>query len=356
MNTHEFFDTRCLHLISRWLKDKSGNVAMMFGLSIVPIMIAMGVGIDLSHQSRVQQKLAGTVDAIALASAHSHKDTQNRMDVGQKFLDANLSGDYGPGVQVGSLNVDFDDAAEIVTVSMDVQVPTLMMGIAGIHHLNITTNSKVSYEGHIAEPVSLGLVLDVSGSMRWNGKINTLKTAATRLLDKLAAADPDDVYVRTGLVSYSTGLRDVRTMNWGSDHTRPVVQALFASGGTASTPGVSAVGGWLQGNNEQAHHEQQEVHEGEEFELHRFMIFMTDGDNNRRTDDRITKNHCDRLKRDGIEIFSVAFEAPSRGRDLLEHCASSDAHYFDAQDSAEFLAAFDEIGDRIESALLRIVE
>ena len=86
------------------------------------------------------------------------------------------------------------------------------------------------------------------------------------------------------------------------------------------------------------------------------MIFMTDGDNNRRSDDTVTKQHCDRIKNDGIEIYAVAFQAPRRGRDLLRYCASSENHYFDADDSQEFLAAFDEIGDRIESALLRIVE
>ena len=65
---------------------------------------------------------------------------------------------------------------------------------------------------------------------------------------------------------------------------------------------------------------------------------------------------CDSIKADGIEIFSVAFEAPYRGRQLLSYCASTEDHYFDAGDSEEFLLAFEEIGDRIESALLRIVE
>lgn len=347
---------RCAVCLRRWVGDTSGNVAMMFGLCILPLMIAIGAGIDLSNQSRVQQKLAGTVDAIALASAREYRDTANRESISQQFLEANLEGDYGPGVEITGLNVDFDDDAEAVTVTLTARLPTLMLGVAGIDTLDLTARSMVSYEGHVAAPVSLGLVLDVSGSMAWNGKIDTLKDASTHLLDKLAAADPDGVYVRTGLVTYNTGLRDVETMDWGIDHTRPLIQTLYAQGGTASTPGVSAVGGWLQGNNEQAHHQQQEVHDGEEFELHRFMIFMTDGDNNRRSDDVVTRNHCDRLKDDGIEIFAVAFDAPWRGRELLEYCASSEEHYFDAQDSQEFLSAFEEIGDRIEAAFLRIME
>ena len=347
---------RCAVCLRRWVGDRSGNVAMMFGLCIAPLMIAIGAGIDLSNQSRVQQKLAGTVDAIALASAREYRDREHRDEIAQRFLDANMTDDYGPGVQVTSLDVNFDDDADEVTVSMQATMPTLMLGVAGIDSVNLSARSKVSYEGHVSEPVSIAMVLDVSGSMSWNGKIYTLRNAATHLLDQLAAADPDDVYVRTGLVTYYSSIRNIVGMDWGIDHTRSVVQGLWANGGTRSTSAVDLAGEWLMGDEELAEHEDQNVHEGEEFDLHRFVIFMTDGDNNYTSDDAATRALCDEIKEDGIEIFTVAFEAPWRGRQLLNYCASSEEHYFDAQDSQEFLAAFTEIAERIESAFLRILE
>ncbi len=344
-----------VNLASRWTSDVRGNVAMMFGITLLPIMLAVGVAIDYGQGAAVQQKLAGTVDSIALAAARSHDDDQLRQTIGQKFLDANMDM-YGPGVVIQSLIVEFDDETKTVTVRVVAEVPTHLMSIAGIDSQIISSESTVSYEGHVSEPVSLALVLDVSGSMGWNNKIGTLRTAATHLLDKLRTADPDAIYVRTGLVTYSNRIRHTETMDWGIDQTRPVVQSLSANGGTASTAAVSAAGGWLRGNSENAQHAHQAVHEGEEFELHRFMIFMTDGDNNNRSDDRGTERQCDQIKADGVEIFTVAFEAPRRGRDLLEYCATSEDHYFDADNSADFLAAFEEIGDRIESAFLRIVQ
>jgi uncharacterized protein YegL len=318
-------------------------------------MVAVGIAVDLSQGVAVEQKLAGTSDSIALAAARVYRDRENRERVGQTFLDGNMD-NYGNGLIIKHLRVEFDDVAKIVTVTITAEVPTHLMSLVGIDNQTITTQSRVSYGGHIAEPVSLALVLDVSGSMRWSNKIGTLRTAAVHLLDQLKAADPDQTYVRTGLVTYSTGIRQSRTMDWGIDHTRPVVRALEANGGTASTAAVSTGGGWLRGNSERARHQQQPVHEGEEFELHRFMIFMTDGDNNRSSDDDATERHCDTIKADGVEIFSVAFEAPSRGRRLLQHCATSEEHYFDARDSREFLAAFEAITERIESSLVRIVE
>jgi Flp pilus assembly protein TadG len=329
---------------------------MVFGITAVPMMVALGMAVDMGNASRTQQKLSGMVDAMALASAKQHWDAANRESVAQKFLDANLTDGYGPNLSITNVSVSFDDGARRVSVSVTADVPTLMMGIAGVDKITTGVESTVSYEVHASEPVSVGLVLDVSGSMRWNSKIGTLRLAATSLLDRLKLADPDDVYVRTGLVSYYSYIRHSVSMDWGIDHTRSVVQGLYASGGTASTAAVDRVGDWLADPVEQSEHESQSVHEGTEFELHKFMIFMTDGDNNYNADDDATEALCDTFKDEGIEIFSVAFNAPYGGRQLLEYCASSEEHYFDAQDSAEFLLAFELIGERIQQSLLRIVE
>ncbi|MGI9413365.1 MAG: vWA domain-containing protein [Hyphomicrobiales bacterium] len=338
------------------LRDRSGHVAMIFGVAALPLFITVGVAVDMSQQSRVHLKLAGTSDAIALAAARSYKDHDTRDTIGDKFLDVNLEDEYGPGVTVRSLNVDFDDEARLVTVNLVADIPTIMMGIVGVNKTTANLRSMVTYEGHVSEPVSLGLVLDVSGSMNTNDKIGTLRTAARRLLLKLKRADPDKVYVRSGLTTYSSSIQQTVSMRWGVNRARRVIRDLTAGGGTQSTEAVERVGNWLMGDTEHDHHATQEVHEGEEFNLHRFMIFMTDGDNNYSSDDVETKALCDTYKADGIEIYTVAFEAPAGGRALLEYCATDESHYFDAADEDEFLLAFDEIGDRIETALLRIVE
>lgn len=329
---------------------------MLFGLALLPLLIAIGVALDMTQKTRLEQKMAGTADAIALAAARAHDDLDNRNNIGQVFLNANVDEGYGPNVSITSYSVEFDDVEKLVHVNLSAEIPTILMSITGVDKLVTTTSSTVSYTSQVSEPVSLALVLDVSGSMCWNDKIVTLRTAAARLLGQLDQADREDIYVRTGLVTYSSGLQDTVNMDWGVSRTRPVVQSLPCNGGTASTPAVSAAGGWLRGNREYSRHESQPIHDGEDFELHRFMIFMTDGDNNRSSDDRTTKRQCDSIKAAGVEIFSVAFEAPSRGRDLLEYCASDDDHYFDAGDSDEFLLAFDEIAERIETALVRIVK
>ena len=83
---------------------------------------------------------------------------------------------------------------------------------------------------------------------------------------------------------------------------------------------------------------------------------MTDGDNNRPEWDVSSQQVCDRMKADNIEVFTVAFAAPSKGRALLEYCASEDKddYFFDASNAAAFKEAFREIGKEIVERSVRI--
>ena len=339
----------------RYGADVSGNAALLFGISLIPLLLAVGVAVDFTMGTAVKQKLAGTADSIALAAARSHRDLKTRDKVGQRFLRGNMAS-YGLGTKIKNLSVEFDDEAEIVTVSLQAEVPTYFMSLAGFNSQTIGAKSKVSYERQITSPVSLSMVLDVSGSMRIKGKIDALRVASRKLLRRLRRADPGRDYVRTGLVAYSNLIVERIDMGWGTDHTRPVVEGLVARGGTASAQAVSIAGQWLVGRREYERHRRQSARNGGDLNLKRFLIFMTDGENTNRAEDHPTRQHCDSFKNAGIEIFAIAFEAPFRGRRLLRYCASSSAHYFDANDSSEFLRAFNKIGEHIETSLIRIVE
>ena len=53
---------------------------------------------------------------------------------------------------------------------------------------------------------------------------------------------------------------------------------------------------------------------------------------------------CSYAKAQGIEVFSIAFAvATPEARKVLEDCASSTQHYFDASDAVTLMAAFSRI-------------
>ena len=60
---------------------------------------------------------------------------------------------------------------------------------------------------------------------------------------------------------------------------------------------------------------------------------------------------CKAAKEQGIVVYTIAFEAPSDGQRVLEKCASSDAHHFDA-DGIEISDAFVSIASSISKLRL----
>ncbi len=54
-------------------------------------------------------------------------------------------------------------------------------------------------------------------------------------------------------------------------------------------------------------------------------------------------NLCDAMKDAGIVIYAIAFDAPLAGERVMHECASSDSHYFAADDGDDLIDAFQEI-------------
>lgn len=63
---------------------------------------------------------------------------------------------------------------------------------------------------------------------------------------------------------------------------------------------------------------------------------------------------CDEAKAGGgIEVFTVAFEAPTNSQTLLEYCASGEGNYFDVE-GTQISQAFNSIA--VQISLLRLTE
>src|ERR1700759_1591476 len=96
--------TACL---GTFFKSDRGNVAMMFALSLIPLMIGAGVGLDFARAMLVRQQMGEALDAAALAVGStpglSQSDAQT---LAQRYFDSNYTVDktaYGtPAVTVPS--------------------------------------------------------------------------------------------------------------------------------------------------------------------------------------------------------------------------------------------------------------
>ena len=58
-----------------FLKDSSGNVAIMYALAALPLFLAAGAAIDMARFNSAQTHLQSSIDAGALAAAGSNLKT-----------------------------------------------------------------------------------------------------------------------------------------------------------------------------------------------------------------------------------------------------------------------------------------
>ena len=181
---------------SKFFRNSDANVAMIFAISIIPVTIAAGAGLDLSRAMIVKSNLTEALDAAALSVASTNGLTQAQMQTqAQNYFNANYKVDANYGVPA---TVSVAVGTQSVTVTTNVPMPTTLMGIAGIHTVTVNASSTVVW-GQTKLWVSL--VLDNTGSMSQSDssgtKIAALQSATHQLLTMLqtASANAGDVQV-----------------------------------------------------------------------------------------------------------------------------------------------------------------
>src|SRR3954464_2967100 len=71
------FLTRIGRAVKSLQGDNAGNVAVMFGIAILPIMAAIGAAVDYSHASSVKTAMQAALDSTALMLS---RDAANKDD------------------------------------------------------------------------------------------------------------------------------------------------------------------------------------------------------------------------------------------------------------------------------------
>jgi len=92
------------------------------------------------------------------------------------------------------------------------------------------------------------------------------------------------------------------------------------------------------------------------------LIVMTDGQNVASSYDEVSASQadanvrtlCDRVKQEGILVYTITFQAPQKADALMQSCATSPAHYFRSPTAADLREAFRTIAGELSA--LRIAE
>jgi Flp pilus assembly protein TadG len=185
-------------LVRRFAAANKGNIAMIYALALLPSLAAVGSAIDLTRGMVVKMRLGEALDAAGLAVAGTVGLSDAEMTAqAQKFFYANY-----PDEELGTVtSLSVAAAGEgRVTVAGTARVETAFMGLFGINYLDVAVNVEVTRESRGLE---VALVLDNTGSMASNGKIQALKTATNELIGILFGNQAMPAHLKMSLVPFS---------------------------------------------------------------------------------------------------------------------------------------------------------
>lgn len=199
---------QCLNrLMVRFGRSREGAVMLLFGILVIPLLVATGLAVDFSRGIKARQHLSHSIDAAALAVG-SWTDLTNEqiIEKAQAYFDANFVSEGGG--TPGPLNINIEDGK--ISISATSTIDTTIMKVAGFNNLEVNAFTEVTLN---EKKIELAMVLDNTGSMSWSGKLAALKSAADTLLEVLIPADGPDVSqdVKIGLVPFAAAV------NIGSD-------------------------------------------------------------------------------------------------------------------------------------------
>ncbi len=373
--------------VSRLMCNRDGNFAMTTAILLPVLFGGAGIAIDLSNMSMQKRQLQDASDSAALAAATALSNGKVSTDAEAQALAkdfvAGQMANFVASADVTALKngttVAITTTTTATSKSYKVNVSagydmtlTPLMKIFGKTSVAIASNSMSSSgTSDVKSALSMTLALDESGSMladtteiqsqssctHYNTsgrsigsykpcyvkKIDALKTAANLLFTQLDTADPDAKYVRTNAIGWSSEVQISSAFVWGTSSTRTkVINKLSGGGGTDSAAPM-----------EKAYEDLTTTDYNSETQVHsragnnkvtKYIVLMTDGDNNAASSNTDTLKTCTDAKDAGIKIYSVAFMAPTGGQTLLRNCASGNGYYYQAESMADLLTAFKAIG------------
>ncbi|HPD92956.1 MAG TPA: VWA domain-containing protein [Pararhodobacter sp.] len=400
--------------IGRFAHRDEGTFAVLSIFVFVSMLIFAGLAIDMMRHEDVRLRMQGASDRAVLAATmlRDNASAATPEQILQAYFAAEgLSDQLGANYRIET----GEDGSRTITVVPTATVPSLFMRLVGVNDFAVATPARATESVGGGVKLELVMVLDVSGSMNGQGKIGAMRDAAVALTDTLlTGAEPGTVAITlvpydtwvlpppgflnyfsslsgsgacndwaiwnqiTGSLNEPSARRNCSTATWRTVHpyvsnqtqAETYINELMASGTTSIDLGVRygalffdpsirpAISGLIANGIIDPAFEGR-PYDWDEPNVVRALILLTDGQNccgeryGTGQQDTNTENVCTELKDHGILVYTVAYQAPTSGANLMMACASSPSHYFNTNASG-IADAFAGIASNIQTQALRL--
>jgi Flp pilus assembly protein TadG len=187
--------SRLIHMLRRFGSSQDGNVAIIFGFALIPLIAFVGAAVDYSRATAVKAEMQGALDSVSLMlqkTALTSSANELQSAAVKDFMAV-----FAPKYDASNIKINAtysNSGGSSILVNGSVDIPTTFMGMFGYNTTTITASSTAKW-GH--SRLRVALVLDNTGSMAADNKLSALQTATKNLLTQLknTASINGDVYV-----------------------------------------------------------------------------------------------------------------------------------------------------------------
>ncbi len=216
-----------------FVKDEDGAMSYVAITGALILMIFGGMGIDMINTELKRNKIQNTLDRAVLAAAALEQPLDPEAVVTDYMAKMGLADN------LTSVNVEHGLNHRTVTAQARGTNPANFTKLLGVESMR--TDGLAQAEERIAK-VEISMVLDISGSMKDNNRLENLQSAATTFIDTVLDGDSQDL-ISVSLVPYSEHVNagplitDRMNVNWkhGYSHCLEFPNSEFNSAALNTT-------------------------------------------------------------------------------------------------------------------------
>ena len=254
-----------LRTFGNFRRDQRGNIAVIFALTCIPLISALGCAIDYTRATQIQSKLQAAADAASVGSiakqspafiAAGSMTSDGPIPVGvtdaTNIFEGNMSG--VTGFTLNGMTPTVQKAAGTLTsnVAFSADVPAMFLGVMGKSKMTVTGTSTST--ANMPLFIDFYLLLDNSPSMGVGATPADVATMVNNTSDKCAFACHDtsnsnNYYKLAKSLGVTTRIDVLRQATQNLMDTAAATQtysnqfrmAIYDFGASASTMGLRAL-------------------------------------------------------------------------------------------------------------------
>ena len=194
--------SRLRRQLARFAGAEQGNIAVIFAITLIPVLTFVGAAIDYTRASRARSAMQASLDSTALMLSKDLTQglitTSDITSKAQSYFTGLYTDTEAQGISItANYTAPTASAAATILLNGAGHITSDFMQIAGFPTLGFNTASTTTW-GNVKMRVAL--VLDNTGSMAQDGKITALRNAVAGsggLIDQLSALSKTngDVYI-----------------------------------------------------------------------------------------------------------------------------------------------------------------